>query len=87
MTAGAPVTALLRRMTDDDVPAVLALEPLLFPDDPWSEATLREELAQVPDTRWYLVAERDGEVVDLPRERWFEMVRNRPSPAESGSSP
>ena len=63
MTTGAPVTALLRRMTDDDVPGVLALEPLLFPDDPWSEATLREELAQVPDTRWYLVAERDGVLV------------------------
>jgi hypothetical protein len=32
----------------------------------------------------HLYSERDGEVVDLPRERWFEMVRNRPSPAASG---
>ena len=32
----------------------------------------------------HLYCERDGEVVDLPRERWFEMVRNRASPASSG---
>jgi hypothetical protein len=32
----------------------------------------------------HLYCERDGEVADLPRERWFEMVRNRPSPAASG---
>jgi len=32
----------------------------------------------------HLYCERDGEVVDVPRERWFEMVRNRPSPAASG---
>lgn len=28
----------------------------------------------------HLYSERDGAVVDLPREAWFEMVRNRPSP-------
>lgn len=32
----------------------------------------------------HLYSERDGEVVDLPREKWFEMVRNRPSPAAGG---
>ncbi|MBD0271709.1 MAG: nuclear transport factor 2 family protein [Acetobacteraceae bacterium] len=32
----------------------------------------------------HLYSVRDGEVVDLPRERWFEMVRNRASPAASG---
>ena len=32
----------------------------------------------------HLYNERDGEVVDLPREQWFEMVRNRPSPAKTG---
>jgi hypothetical protein len=31
----------------------------------------------------HLYSERDGEVVDVPRERWFETVRNRPSPAAS----
>src|SRR5215210_8338517 len=29
----------------------------------------------------HLYSERDGEVVDLPREQWFEMVRSRPKPA------
>jgi hypothetical protein len=32
----------------------------------------------------HLYSERDGEVVDLPREQWFEMVRDRPKPAASG---
>jgi hypothetical protein len=32
----------------------------------------------------HLYCERDGEVVDVPRERWFEAVRNRASPAASG---
>ncbi len=32
----------------------------------------------------HLYSERDGEVVDLPREQWFEMVRKRPSPAATG---
>ncbi len=29
----------------------------------------------------HLYSELDGEVADLPREQWFELVRNRPSPA------
>ena len=32
----------------------------------------------------HLYCERDGEVADMPRERWFEMVRSRPSPAAAG---
>lgn len=32
----------------------------------------------------HLYCERDGEVLDVPREQWFEAVRNRPSPAASG---
>jgi hypothetical protein len=32
----------------------------------------------------HLYCERDGEVVDVPRERWFEAVRNRTPPAASG---
>jgi [ribosomal protein S18]-alanine N-acetyltransferase len=57
------VTAVLRRMELTDLPAVLALEPLVFPVDTWSEQTFRDELASVPDSRWYLVAERDGVLV------------------------
>jgi [ribosomal protein S18]-alanine N-acetyltransferase len=57
------VTAILRRMGPADLPGVLALEPLIFPGDAWSEQTFREELAQVPDSRWYVVAERDRVLV------------------------
>ena len=32
----------------------------------------------------HLYSERDGEVVDLPREQWFEMVRKRESAASKG---
>lgn len=46
----------LRRMTGDDVPAVLELERALFPLDAWSEGMLREELAETA-TRHYVVAE------------------------------
>ena len=47
----------LHPMTRAHLAAVTELERELFPDDPWSERTLREELA-APD-RYYLVA-RDG---------------------------
>jgi [ribosomal protein S18]-alanine N-acetyltransferase len=57
------VTALLRPMETSDLPGILALEPLLFPDDQWSEQSFRDELGQVPDSRWYVVAERDAVLV------------------------
>lgn len=41
-----------------DVPAALALERELFAD-PWTEATFWSELAGVPETRHYVVAETD----------------------------
>jgi ribosomal-protein-alanine N-acetyltransferase len=40
-----------------DVEAVAALEPELFPHDPWSAEQLWGELAHVPETRWYAVHE------------------------------
>jgi [ribosomal protein S18]-alanine N-acetyltransferase len=52
----------LRPMRWWDVPAALELERALFPDA-WSESTFWSELAGVPDTRWYVVAERAGRVV------------------------
>ncbi|MFV2196545.1 ribosomal protein S18-alanine N-acetyltransferase [Nocardiopsis sp. LOL_012] len=48
-------------MATADVPAVMDLERALFPDDAWSEAMLRDELAQ--PTRSYVVAESGGAVV------------------------
>ncbi|XVQ12086.1 ribosomal protein S18-alanine N-acetyltransferase [Spirillospora sp. CA-255316] len=50
----------LRRMTDDDLPAVLLLERALFPEDSWTEEMLRGELADQPRTRHYVVAEEPG---------------------------
>ena len=47
----------LRRMRWWDIEAVHALEVALFPD-PWSVETFWSELAHVPESRHYLVAER-----------------------------
>jgi ribosomal-protein-alanine N-acetyltransferase len=45
-----------------DVPAAAAIETVLFPD-PWPTSTFWAELAGVPETRWYVVAERAGRLV------------------------
>lgn len=53
----------LRTMRDADVDAIIPLERKLFAGDPpWSAEQFRSELAGVPDTRWYVVAEQDGEL-------------------------
>lgn len=52
---------LLRRMRWWDVPDVHRIEVDLFPD-PWSVETFWSELAHVPDSRHYVVAEADGAV-------------------------
>lgn len=54
---------ILRRMRWWDVQAVLPIEQALFTADPWSEAGFWSELAGVPATRYYVVAEDDGAVV------------------------
>lgn len=51
----------LRRMTLADVPAVMALEDDLFPEDAWSQNILLGELSE--PSRHYVVAEAGGEVV------------------------
>ncbi|MFC7382623.1 ribosomal protein S18-alanine N-acetyltransferase [Sphaerisporangium rhizosphaerae] len=55
--------ATLRQMTENDLPAVLAIERSTFPFDAWSEGMLRGELADQPRTRHYIVAVAAGEVV------------------------
>jgi ribosomal-protein-alanine N-acetyltransferase len=52
----------LRRMRWWDIEAAHRLETALFPD-PWSVETFWSELAHVPETRHYLVAEEGGEIV------------------------
>jgi ribosomal-protein-alanine N-acetyltransferase len=50
----------IRAMTPSDVPAVLELEQLIYPE-PWSEKVFNDELAQ--PSRVYLLALDDGEVI------------------------
>jgi [ribosomal protein S18]-alanine N-acetyltransferase len=55
--------ATLRRMRWWDIPRVLELEQALYPVDAWSEALFWEELAGVPETRHFVVLEREGVVI------------------------
>ena len=48
---------MIRPLTEDDVPRLVALEHELFYPSPWSEAMLREEL-QAPG-RWYVGIDGD----------------------------
>lgn len=43
-----------------DIPVVVALERRLFRPDPWTVEMFWSELAWVPDTRYYLVAEDES---------------------------
>ncbi len=54
------MAATLRPMTKADIGAVLRLERTLFGDEAWSRAMLAGELAQQPQSRYYLIAEDDG---------------------------
>ena len=56
-------TAVLRAMTTAELDAVLILELELFGEEAWSRPMLEGELAQVPGSRHYLVAEQEGQVV------------------------
>jgi ribosomal-protein-alanine N-acetyltransferase len=50
-------------MTEADLPAVMAIEQATFPLDAWSEGMMRGELADMPRSRHYVVAEIDGAIV------------------------
>jgi ribosomal-protein-alanine N-acetyltransferase len=52
----------LRRMRWWDIDAALPIEREVFPD-PWSAGTFWSELARVPETRHYVVAETEGRLV------------------------
>jgi [ribosomal protein S18]-alanine N-acetyltransferase len=53
----------LRLMTRDDLESVLALEVALFGAEAWSRQMLTGELGQQPSSRYYLVAQDDGQIV------------------------
>lgn len=46
-----------------DIPACHALEERLFTADPWSQPLFWSELAGVPETRHYVIATQDEQVV------------------------
>jgi [ribosomal protein S18]-alanine N-acetyltransferase len=52
----------LRRMTPEDIDAVLVLERSLFGEESWSRQMLEGELAEQPRSRYYLVADEDGTI-------------------------
>jgi ribosomal-protein-alanine N-acetyltransferase len=52
-----------RPMTTADVDRVLTLELELFGEEAWSRQMLFGELGQQPASRYYLVAEQDGQIV------------------------
>ncbi|MFF3664145.1 ribosomal protein S18-alanine N-acetyltransferase [Microtetraspora malaysiensis] len=56
------MTAVLRQMTREDLPAVVEIERITFPLDAWSEAMLRGEIDDQPRTRHYVVAV-DGDTI------------------------
>lgn len=59
MTDAAGTETVLRPMRWWDLAAARALEGVLFPD-PWSTETFWSELAHVPETRFYTLAESPG---------------------------
>ena len=52
-----------RDMITLDIPVLVGLEKLIFPESPWSAAQFREELSGVPRTRKYIVAIDGAELV------------------------
>jgi len=57
------VTVSLRPMRWWDIEPILPVERDLFPYDAWTAEQFWSELAGVPGTRWYVVAEDAGELV------------------------
>jgi ribosomal-protein-alanine N-acetyltransferase len=55
------MTYRLRSMLESDVEQIVPIEAELFAGDPpWSVEEFRSELAGVPETRWYAVAEDES---------------------------
>ncbi|HEY2507637.1 MAG TPA: ribosomal protein S18-alanine N-acetyltransferase [Streptosporangiaceae bacterium] len=50
-------------MTTEDLDQVLELELAIFGDEAWSRQMLEGELALQPSSRYYLVADDDGEII------------------------
>jgi ribosomal-protein-alanine N-acetyltransferase len=53
----------LRPMTAADISEVFALECNVYEIDPWSLEQVASEVAGIPRTRYYVVAEKDGKII------------------------
>ncbi len=54
---------LLRQMNGADLDSVYQIERDVYHIDPWSKEQIASEFAGVPDTRYYIVAEKEGKIV------------------------
>jgi [ribosomal protein S18]-alanine N-acetyltransferase len=61
--AGDASTIRLRPMRQADMPAIMALEQELFPEDAWTREMFAAEFAQPASRRLYLVAEETDTVI------------------------
>ena len=52
-----------REMIALDIPVLVGMEKDIYPESPWSAAQFREELAGVPNSRKYLVATENNEII------------------------
>lgn len=52
-----------REMIALDVPVLVGVEKVIYPESPWSAAQFKEELSGVPKTRKYIVALDDNEII------------------------
>lgn len=52
-----------RAATIVDVPVLVSLERSIFKDDPWSAGQFKEEIANIGQSRYYIVAESEGQII------------------------
>lgn len=53
----------VRAMTRRDIDAAYAVEQVLYPADAWTMGQFIDEIARVPETRYYLTLESDGVLI------------------------
>ncbi|HUW77495.1 MAG TPA: ribosomal protein S18-alanine N-acetyltransferase [Candidatus Nanopelagicaceae bacterium] len=53
----------IRSMTQEDLEPVYAIERITYQIDPWSRDQLISEIDRIPETRYYTVAESNGEII------------------------
>lgn len=52
-----------RTPTALDIPVLVSLERSIFAIQPWSKNQFKEEIAEIGHSRFYILAEKDGEIV------------------------